>query len=114
MILATAAALVLAAPPVTAHDFWIVPGTFRPGVGTTVAVSLRVGERFRGEPVLFDRTLGERFFAVAPTGETPVATRQGSEPAGFVRIRGRDCGSSATAAGPPASRSRNAEHWFAG
>ena len=72
----------------TAGDFWIVPGTFRPGVGTTVAVSLRVGERFRGEPDLFDRTLAERFFAVAPTGETPVATRQGSEPAGFVRIGG--------------------------
>ena len=85
MVLATAA-LVLAAPPVTAHDFWIAPATFRPGVGTTVAVSLRVGERFRGEPVLFDRKLSERFVAVAPTGETPVAARQGSEPAGFVRI----------------------------
>ena len=48
--------------------------------------SLRVGERFRGEPVLFDRKLSERFVAVAPTGETPVAAREGSEPAGFVPI----------------------------
>ncbi len=86
MILSMAAALVLAARPVAAHDFWIVPATFRPEVGTTVAVSLRVGERFRGEPVLIDRALVERFFAVGPTAERPVAARQGSEPAGLVRI----------------------------
>src|SRR6266849_879005 len=79
-------ALVLAAGPVAAHDFWIVPGSFRPEVGTTVALSLRVGDRFRGDPVLLDRKQLERFFAVGPAGESPVSARQGSEPAGFVRV----------------------------
>jgi Domain of unknown function (DUF4198) len=82
----TVAALVLAAGPVAGHDFWIVPGAFRPDVGEKVGLSLRVGEHFRGEPVLIDRKLVERFFVVGPAGESPVVPRQGSEPAGFVRI----------------------------
>src|SRR5438132_2207617 len=81
-----ATALVLAAGPVAAHDFWIVPAAFRPEVGEKVGLSLRVGEHFRGEPVLIDRTLVERFFAIGPAGESPITPRQGSEPAGFVLI----------------------------
>jgi hypothetical protein len=84
--LCSAAALVLTAWPVAAHDFWIVPAAFRPEVGEKVGLSLRVGEHFRGEPVLIDRTLVERFFAVGPASENPIVPRQGSEPAGFVRI----------------------------
>jgi Domain of unknown function (DUF4198) len=86
MSLSAASALLLAAGPLAAHDFWIMPGTFTPGVGTRVAVSLRVGERFRGEPALVDRRQIERFLAVGPARESPVTVRQGSEPAGFVRI----------------------------
>jgi len=84
--LSAATALVLAAGPLAAHDFWIMPGTFRPEVGATVAVSLRVGEHFRGEPALVERKQVERFFAVGPTRESLVTVRQGSEPAGFLRI----------------------------
>lgn len=72
--------------PLAAHDFWIVPATFRPEVGATLAVALRVGEHFRGEPVRRDRTRIERFFALGPTGEKPVVGRHGGEPAGLVRI----------------------------
>jgi len=81
-----ATGLVLAAGPVAAHDFWILPAAFRPEVGEKVGLSLRVGEHFRGEPVLIDRKLVERFFAVGPSGESSLVPRQGSEPAGFVEI----------------------------
>ncbi len=86
VILSAAAALVLGARPVAAHDFWIIPASFSPEVGTTVALSLRVGEDFHGEPVLLDRKRIKRFFAVGPIGESPITARQGSDPAGFVRI----------------------------
>jgi len=86
MILSAAAALVLAARPVDAHDFWIVPASFHPEVGTEVGLSLRVGEHFRGEPVLLDRKKIERFFAVGPSGESSITPRPGADPAGFVRI----------------------------
>jgi hypothetical protein len=81
-----AAALILPAGPLAAHDFWILPGTFTPEIGTTVALALRVGDGFRGEPVLADRRQIERFFAVGPAGEAFVGVRQGSEPAGYVRV----------------------------
>jgi Domain of unknown function (DUF4198) len=86
MGLPAAAALVLAAGPGAAHDFWITPGAFRPEVGATVAVSLRAGQQFRGEPVLGERRQVERFFAVGPTRETLVTVRQGGEPAGLLRV----------------------------
>jgi hypothetical protein len=85
-ILSIATALLLAPQPAAAHDFWIAPAAFRPNVGENVGVRLRVGEHFRGEPVLIDRTALERFFAVGPDGGSPVAPRRGSEVAGFVRI----------------------------
>lgn len=82
----TAAALILAAGPLAAHDFWILPSTFTPEAGTTVALALRAGNRFRGEPVLGDRKRIERFFAVGPGGEAFVGVRQGGDPAGYTRI----------------------------
>ena len=86
MGLPAAAALLLAAGPGAAHDFWIMPGAFRPEVGATVAVSLRVGQQFSGEPVLGERRQLERFFAVGPTRETLVTVRPGNEPAGLLRV----------------------------
>ena len=86
MGLPAATALVLAAGPVAAHDFWIMPGAFTPEVGATVAVSLRVGQQFRGDPVLVERRQVERFFAVGPAREGLVAVRASSDPAGFLRI----------------------------
>ena len=84
--LSAAATIVLAAGPVGAHDFWIMPGVFKPESGTTVAMSLRVGDHFRGDPVLVERKQIERFFAVGPAREGLVRVRQGSEPAGTLLI----------------------------
>jgi uncharacterized GH25 family protein len=40
-----------AATEVSAHDFWIEPSSFRPAPGARVALALRVGESWKGEPV---------------------------------------------------------------
>src|SRR5689334_17008741 len=49
--LAFAAAVLLAAANARAHDFWIEPSTFHPAPGAMVAVGLRVGQDFIGDPV---------------------------------------------------------------
>jgi len=43
--------LALLALPLSAHDFWIEPSTFRPAPGEEVSSSLLVGENFEGDPV---------------------------------------------------------------
>ena len=43
------ASLVLAAGPVTAHEYWLAPSTFRAGAGDTVLVGALAGEGFVGE-----------------------------------------------------------------
>jgi len=49
-------------------------------------VSLRVGQQFRGEPVLVERRQVERFFAFGPARESLVTLRESNDPAGFLRI----------------------------
>jgi uncharacterized GH25 family protein len=80
------AALVLTASRALAHDFWIEPSTFRPAVGSEVAIALRVGENFRGDPVARadDRIL--RFVLRSDSGESPIPGADGSAPAGLARI----------------------------
>jgi len=74
------------APAARAHDFWIDPSTFRPAPGQRVLVRLRVGQRFRGDPVPRDPSLLQRFSVVAKGGETPVPGVAGAEPAGFATL----------------------------
>lgn len=66
-----------------AHDFWIEPSSFHPAPGERVAVRLRVGEHFRGDPVPRDPQRIERFAAVGATGETEVTGLAGRDPAGW-------------------------------
>lgn len=71
---------------VLAHDFWIEPSSFHPAVGSELAVSLRVGEHFRGEPVpRADRRI-VRFVLSSAAGETSIGGLPATDPAGFVRI----------------------------
>ncbi len=70
----------------TAHDFWIEPSTFRPAVGSELAVALRVGEHFRGEPVPRADPRIVRFILASLAGEQPIGGLPGTDPAGFVRI----------------------------
>jgi hypothetical protein len=79
-------ALFLAAAPGLAHDFWIEPTSFRPDVGATVGLALRVGQNFRGDPVPRSPESIEKFVAVSRAGETPVEGVTGRDPAGIAGI----------------------------
>jgi uncharacterized GH25 family protein len=84
-----AAALLSAAAfaaPLLAHDFWIEPSSFRPAVGSELAVSLRVGEHFRGEPVPRSDPRIVKFVLASASGESPIGGLPGTDPAGFVRV----------------------------
>jgi uncharacterized GH25 family protein len=60
------------APPVHAHDFWIEPTRFRPAIGSEVPLPVRVGQEFKGEPVIYLPDLFERYVYVGSRGEKPV------------------------------------------
>ena len=70
----------------SAHDFWIEPSTFRPEVGSSLAVRLFVGEHFSGKPFPRDPSHFQRFVMVGPEGEVPVVGLSGRQPAGHVRV----------------------------
>jgi len=77
---------VLAGSALQAHDFWIEPSAFRPAIAQRVAVRLRVGQEFKGDPVPRDPSLMKRFVLAGPGGETAVAGVPNTEPAGFLSI----------------------------
>jgi uncharacterized GH25 family protein len=72
--------------PALCHDFWIQPSSFHPALGSGLAVSLRVGQHFRGEPVPRMDPLIARFVLASAAGEAAIGGLPGSDPAGFVRI----------------------------
>jgi uncharacterized GH25 family protein len=87
--LSCCALALLVASGVQAHDFWIDPSSFRPAPGQRVLVRLRVGQKFKGDPVPRDPSLLRRFSVLsngAAGGETPVPGVAGAEPAGFATV----------------------------
>ena len=70
-----------------AHDFWIEPSSFRPQVGQTVTLRLRVGEHFLGDPVARDPQAIVNFFATDDDEVRPVQGVAGSDPAGILLLR---------------------------
>jgi len=91
-VLCCCALALLVASGVQAHDFWIDPSSFRPAPGQRVLVRLRVGQKFKGDPVPRDPSLLRRFSVFsgmkggAAGGETPVPGVAGAEPAGFATV----------------------------
>ena len=82
--LAVAGALLTA--PLLAHDFWIEPSSFRPAAGSQLAVSLRVGEHFRGDPVPRVDPKIVKFVLSSAAGETPIGGLPAVDPAGLIRV----------------------------
>jgi uncharacterized GH25 family protein len=83
---AFAVAAALAAGPLSAHDFWIEPSTFRPQVGENVTARLWVGPHLKGEPFPRVSKLIVTFALFSGAGTTPLSGREGDDPAGSVRI----------------------------
>jgi uncharacterized GH25 family protein len=81
-----AAAVALRGATVAAHDLWIEPTAFLPEGGKVVGIRLRVGEHLMGDPVPRDPALVRDFVVADATGTHPIAGRDGSDPAGLLRI----------------------------
>jgi uncharacterized GH25 family protein len=79
------AAIALIGAPVSAHDMWVEPTTFSPGLGETVGIRLRVGHDLLGDPLPRDTSLINQFVFEDASGRKPVVGRHGTDPAGFLR-----------------------------
>lgn len=71
--------------PLTAHDFWIEPATFRPARDARVALDLRVGEKFAGDEVPRRAGKIESFTSWNGGTSAPVAGIEDKAPAGIFR-----------------------------
>jgi uncharacterized GH25 family protein len=87
--IALAAALLLAADDVRAHDFWIEPSTFHPPPGSTVAVGLRAGQNFIGDAVPRFASSIEQFVVRQGGSEQPINGSENIDPAGWLRADGQ-------------------------
>ncbi len=76
----------LPASSLLAHDFWIEPSTFRPALGQNVAVALRVGQDFLGDPVPRSTELFDTFTVRDAAGERNVFGFERRDPAGILRF----------------------------
>jgi hypothetical protein len=81
--LACALALLCAAG-LSAHDMWIEPSGFQPAPGTRLAVRLRIGQLFQGDPFPRDPQLLARFAVVGSGGESPIPGVPATDPAGYL------------------------------
>lgn len=70
-----------------AHDFWIEPAAFRPAVGTSLPVTLRVGEDFNGTSQPFVPDWFVDFSVSSPTGRKPVQGFVGDDPAATLALK---------------------------
>jgi len=75
-----------ASASLSAHDFWIEPTGFMADVGRIVGVKLRVGQDFHGDPVPRSDELIVDFVVVDASGRRQVVGRDGSDPAGLLRV----------------------------
>jgi len=76
----------LVTAPLLAHDMWIEPMTFSPQTGEIVGVKLRVGQDLLGDPLPRTTSLINQFIVEDSEGRKPLVGRDGSDPAGFLRV----------------------------
>lgn len=86
-LLLTVICLLAGAAPAAAHDFWIEPAEFRPAVGESVPVVLRVGEDFSGTSQPFVPDWLVDFSVGGVDGRTPVKGFAGDDPATVLTAR---------------------------
>lgn len=81
--------ILVTAPVVTAHDFWLEPSTYRAEVGDRIGVDLKVGEHFQGDSVARMNHHIRRFLAQRGDEQRPLGGIIGIAPAGMLRIESR-------------------------
>jgi len=81
-------ALLSIAAVLPAHDMWIEPTAFRPAVGQIVGARLRVGQNLLGDPLPRDPALIREFVFDDGSGRRALVGREGSDPAGYLRMAG--------------------------
>jgi uncharacterized GH25 family protein len=74
----------LCAGALSAHDLWIEPSSFQPASGTRLAVRLRIGQLFLGDPFPRDPKLMVRFSVLGAGGESPIPGVPDTDPAGYL------------------------------
>lgn len=83
------AALALGSATPRAHDMWIEPTTFAPNGGDLMGARLRVGQDLVGDPLRRDASLIDQFVVEDASGRRPLIGRDGSDPAGLLRVPAR-------------------------
>jgi len=86
LVLGLLASVFAASTSLSAHDFWIEPTGFMADLGRVVGVKLRVGQDFHGDPVPRSDDLIGDFVVVDANGRRQVVGRDGSDPAGLLRV----------------------------
>jgi uncharacterized GH25 family protein len=85
LLLVLCAALAASAS-LSAHDFWIEPTGFTTNLGRVVGLKLRVGDDFHGEAVPRSGEMIDEFVVVDAGGRRQIVGREGSDPAGLLRV----------------------------
>lgn len=75
------------AMPAVAHEFWLEPRTYRPAPGQPVPISIRIGQKFKGDSFPFV-TAEFKQFALLEAGKVlPVRGVDGDDPAVTLRFK---------------------------
>ena len=71
----------IAATPLTAHEFWIDPAAYQVPAGGTLRASFRNGENFRGTQLAYFARSSARFELAGPGEARTLTPRDGARPA---------------------------------
>jgi uncharacterized GH25 family protein len=85
--IAMACAVVGWAVPARAHDFWIEPSVFMTAAGTSVPVTLRVGEDFNGTSQPYVKDWFIDFSVSSSAGREPLPGFAGDDPAATLSLK---------------------------
>ena len=71
----------------SAHDVWLEPSSYRPGINTQVDMELKIGNHFRGNPLPNIPEWYREFSYSQTTRKNTVLGHMGDEPAGYFWIK---------------------------
>lgn len=78
--------LLFVTAPLFAHDMWMEPASFFAESGQLLSIRLKVGQNLLGDPLPRSAGLINEFIVEDGSGRRPIIGREGSDPAGYLRI----------------------------